>query len=90
MRCDGNAISRKTFSSRELFEQLFDMIVRLDHEAYFGVDSGHSLGDIGGNRNGYKPSGVTNASDSLNLLSSEISRFLDTPLYPSTINLRQR
>ena len=46
----------------ELLERLFDMVVRLDREAYHGVDSDHRAGDIGGYSNGYIPVGATNAS----------------------------
>ena len=75
---------------RELLEQLFDMIVRLDRKAYLRVGSNHRLGDIGGYRNGYNPDGATNASGSLNFLPSQTSSSVNTPLYPSANNRGQR
>ena len=66
------------------------MIVRLDRVAYLGVGSDHRLDEIGGYRNGYNPDGATYASGSLNLLPSQISSSVNTPLYLSTINRGQR
>ena len=36
---------------RQLLEQLFDMVVRLDREASFGVSYAHQVGEIGGYMN---------------------------------------
>lgn len=49
----------------------------------------HRVGEIDCYCNGYKLDGVTNLSDSLNLLASKISGFVDTPLYPKTIRFRR-
>ena len=75
---------------RELLEQLFETVVRLDIEVYLRVGSDHRLGDIGGYRNGYNPDGATKASGSLNFLPSQTSSSVDTPLYPSANNRGQR
>ena len=66
------------------------MIFRLDREAYIGVGADHRAGDISGYRNGYNPDGATTASGSLNLLPSQISSSVNTPLYPGTVNRGQR
>ena len=58
---------------RELLEQLFDMVVRLDCEARLGVSYGHKAGEIGVYGNGYKPDGVPNASGSSKFLVTKIS-----------------
>ena len=70
----------KLSQSRELLEQLIDMVFRLDREAYLGVDTDHRAGDISGYKNGYNPDGATNASCLLNLLPSQISSSVNTPL----------
>ncbi len=75
---------------KELLEQLFDMVVRLDREACLGGSYGHRVGENGGYRNGYKTDGLPNASGSLNLLSSKTSSSIDTPLYPNTMDSSQR
>ena len=66
------------------------MLVRHDHEAYPGVGYDHRVGDLSGYRNGYKPDGINNPSTSLNLLPSQISYSVNTPLYPSPMNRGQR
>ena len=62
----------------------------MDREAYLPVGSDNGLGDIGGYRKGYNPDGTTNASGSLNFLSSQTSSSVNTPLYPSASNRGQR
>ena len=80
----------KLSPSRELLEQLIDMVFRLDREAYLGGGTDHRAGDISGYRLGYNPDDATNASCSLNLQPSQISSSVNTPLYASTFNRRQR
>ena len=73
--------SQKTGSPfRELLVKEFNVIVRLEREPYLGVGTNHCLGDIGGNRKGYKSDSVNRASGSLILLSLQISSYADTPL----------
>ena len=80
----------KLSPSRELLEQLIDLVFRLDREVYLGVAADHRAGDISGYRRGYNPDGATNASGSLNLLPSQVSSSVKLPLYASTINPGQR
>ena len=80
----------KLFPSRELLEQLIDIVFRLDREVYLGVGADHRAGGVSGYRHGYNPDGTTNASGSLNLLPSQRSSSVNTPLYASTINRGQR
>ena len=75
---------------RELLEQLFDMVVRLDHEGRFSAGYAPRVGEGGGYGNGYIPDGVANASGSLNSLSSKISDTVDIPLYRNAVNRGQR
>ena len=58
----------KLSPSRELLEQLIDMVFRLDREVYLGVGADHRAGDISCYRHGYNPDGATNASGSLSTL----------------------
>ena len=51
----------KVSKVRELLEQLYDMVVRLNREARLGVSCGHRAGENGVYGNGYKPDGVPNA-----------------------------
>ena len=80
----------KLSPSRELLEQLIDMVFRLEREVYLGVGADHRAGDISGYRHGYNPDGATNASCSFNLLPSQISGSVKLPLSASTINIGQR
>ena len=75
---------------RELLEQLFEMVVRLDREASLGVSYAHRVGDIGGYRSGYLPDGAPKTSGSLSSLTPTISDTVDTPLYRNTMNRGQR
>ena len=75
---------------RELLEQLFDMVVRLDHEGRFGASYAPRVGEVGGYRNGYIPDGVSSASGSLHSLASKISDTVDIPLYRNAVNRGQR
>ena len=83
--------SKKTGSPfREPLVKKFNAIVRLEREAYLGVDYDHRIDDIGGYWKGYKSDGVTRASGSLNLLFLQISSYADTPLCPTTLTRGQR
>lgn len=75
---------------RELLEQFIDMVFQLDREAYLVVGVDYRAGDTSGYRICYNPDGANNESCSLNLLPSQISSFVNTPLYSSTINRSQR
>ena len=75
---------------RELLEQLFDMVVRLDHEGRFGASYAPRVGEVGGYRNGYVPDGVSSASGSLNSVVSKIPDTVDIPLYRNAVNRGQR
>ena len=83
--------SQKTGSPfRDLLGKKFDVIVRLEREAYLGMDPDHRLGDICGYRKSYNSDGVTRASDSLNLQPLQISNYVNMPLYPTTVTRGQR
>ncbi len=75
---------------KELLEQFFVMVVRLDRETCLGGSYGHGVGENGGGyRSGYKPDGLPNALGSLNLLVSKISGSIDKSPYPDTMNRGQ-
>ena len=74
----------------DMFEKMFDEIVRLEREATRGVNYDHRGSENGSYTNSYKPNGISRPSGTLNgLVSSEPSP-VDTPLYPSKFKLGQR
>ena len=80
----------KLSPSRELLEQLIDMVFRLEREAVLGMNYDHQAGQNGSYTNSFKSEGISKTSGTLNRLVSDVPNPVDTPLYPSTFKRGQR
>ena len=75
---------------RELLENMFEVVIRLDREAVLGMNYDHRAGQNGSYTNSFKSDGVSKTSGTLNRLVSDVPNPVGTPLYPNTIKRCQR